>query len=958
MCGVAPSSIEETLRATLAAPEHRSSGAGREDLLAAAGRRGVCAIHAFAALRTLLRNGHVAVQAPAESCDPATDPAARWKIAENPPPAPSSPEEEKRLGNYTYRPAEPLGRGKWGIVYRGWNPYLHRPVAIKVLSREYTDNVNFQRRFAREARFLAQLDHPHIVKLYDGGQAPDGTFYLAMEYIEGGTLREFTRKLGRVPPPLVAKYMYQAAEALAVAHRQGILHRDVKPENLMMSPDGVKLTDFNLAGFDGTALPEVPSAFESVASDAASPPPLVGTLAYMAPERLNGDRGDARSDIYSLGATFYCAAARGLLFEGIAKDSNVYMTWRWHHTKEAPTPLTERVPGFPASLWAVIERTLAKNPDDRYASCEELLLDLAAVRRELSPNEAFAAPPGLKVRRGRHVGLAVRAALAGAGLAALVWAVLPSAPRRQTPALAGKLSPAEPKPAEEKTEPSAPEEPSDPEPPPLQKPQEVHPPPQSLRSRLSAFHPSPNEIAFVISLMDAFAAARAEFLAGSYDAAEKAVRRAPGGEGEYAILHRDAAAGLLNHARGALEIRRAELSRLRTSVTLPLKEGGLVSGRIERADPDALTLRDEKGAVSILRTDRLAPEALAPENAPLESVLAFQVLSWKPAEVLPTLAAASEKEDELVPWLPIAVRLARLEVRSRVEAAVAEARGLLAQGGEVEKSAVALRSYAAAARAAKAALSAESGVLGLYGYLAPEFAEMRRETESLDLLLARRYARILAGFPGSAAHPAAGDLLSSGFRRDLEGAHDELLARTGWFDYRWRLDPPGRKVEETTAHWDLDPAGGGSSLQAGASLKRLLMQEGHDLAPEGMLFRARFEPRAGEEGSGHWRLYLRTDRGGESYLRGSADRVEIYRSCLTPAGRDELLARAALAPPADTQGFREFLLIPGDGYLHLFVDGKVAWGVPAAEAGLPRAVAFGVERGKLSIATVKVRKSK
>jgi len=486
---------------------------------------------------------------------------------------------------------------------------------------------------------------------------------------------------------------------------------------------------------------------------------------------------------------------------------------------------------------------------------------------------------------------------------------------------------------------------------------EPAPPPQPLWKKLAAASPSANDVSFVLALMDRFKAGRPDLLKGAYEPVEKALRSAPDGDGEYQTLHREAAIQLVGRARAALRVRFAELGQVKSAVSLALADGGVISGRLERAEADAIVLRDERGAISTLRTDLLARGALAPENAPLEALLAYQSLSWKPAEALAGVLAASQTQDELVPWVPIVVRLARLEIRSHAEAAVREARPILAQARQVDESTRALRGYVAAAAAAKAALSKESEAAALYGFLGSEFAEVRREIESLDFLLAGRYSRVLAGFQGTAAHALAGELLLDGARRELDASHDELLARTGFVDYQWRLDPPGRNVEETTKYWDLDNVTGGTTLQAGGVLKRLLMQEGHERAPEGVVFRARFEARTGNGQSSHWRLYLRTGTGSESYLRGDGLRVEVYRTRLAAGAPDELLARGDLGPPPQ-DGFREYALVRGDEQLHFFVDGQVVVTVHAADAVIPRALSFGVEQGVLRIATVKVRKSK
>ena len=978
MCDVAESTIEEALLAALAVPEYRTSGASRQDLLGAAGRQGACALHTLSALRALLRKGHVAAQAPEGSRDAATDPAARFRIAETP--APAQPDaaagpDEKRLGNYTYSPSDPIGRGRWGVVYRGWNAYLHRPVAIKLLSREFTDNENFQKRFAREARFLAKLDHPNIVKLYDGGQAPEGTCYLAMEYIEGGTLRQFSQKMGRVPPPLLAKFMYQAAEALAVAHRQGIFHRDVKLENLMMTQDGVKLTDFNLAGFNENAVPEVPSAFDSVASDLASPPPLVGTLAYMAPERLNGDRGDARSDIYSLGVTFYSAASGGPLFEGIAKDSNIYMTWRWHHTKEMPKPLTERVPGFPATLWAVIERALAKDPDERYSSCEELLVDLAAVRRELSPDEDFAVPAPVQARRrprsGRSFGRRIVVAAVALGVLAFValsilnpfkGAAAPPADRSadakpvavtDTRAASDAEKPASPpekvKPPEDKATAEAP----------TPKPEPV--PPPRLRDKLLSCPTTETTQAAMARLLDTMAGQHPQFRTLSYDGADAALQRLReeliAGEAEredpqqeYLRSHLDATGKLIALAKGTADSGWRAMQSAPGILKIRLADGKAFEGRVESAADRALVIADERGQRLNVQPSTINPREILRDGAPAVPQLAYRALSISATD---ELGALLKSEEDSLLWIPVATRLARVEVHEKAKRAATKAKALLVERRAGQDFLAELPEYIDALAGVQTMCRSEQEVQSLYPYLAPEFSDARSEERALGLLLGREYSRVITSHPGTASYGPAAELILGGFQKKIAAASSELMAKTGWIGWDWRLHPPVKPPQNPLDYWRPDVQAGTSILRDPEGTHMLVMHRDHPRAPEGVVLTVGF---AADEGDrpreSCWKFHLRGEKGSDTYLRFQEKKVALCRMLLKP-GEDEEIASASPSPSA---GDLVYALVPKGQELHVFRDGELLLTVPQSQANIPRRLAFSVVKATLTIKYVQVLK--
>src|ERR1700719_3397261 len=207
-----------------------------------------------------------------------------------------------RLGPYEILSA--IGAGGMGEVYRAKDTRLNRIVAIKVLPAHLADSPELRERFEREARTIASLNHPHICTLFDIGQQ-DGTDFLVMEYLEGETLAERLKK-GPLPLAQVLQYAIEISDALDKAHRKGITHRDLKPGNIMLTKSGSKLLDFGLAKLrqdaaPGSPLSQLPTANEGITAQGT----ILGTLQYMAPEQLEGQEADARTDIFAFGVVVY-----------------------------------------------------------------------------------------------------------------------------------------------------------------------------------------------------------------------------------------------------------------------------------------------------------------------------------------------------------------------------------------------------------------------------------------------------------------------------------------------------------------------------------------------------------------------------------------------------------------------------------------------------------------------------
>ena len=259
-----------------------------------------------------------------------------------------------------------LGRGGMGAVYRGRQPSLGRAVAIKVLPEHYADDPAFIERFHREARAAAAINHPNITAVYAIGN-DKGHEFIAMELVEGETLAGLLAREGRLAPDRAVELLSQVASALAEAHAAGVVHRDIKPANILIDARGrAKVADFGLAKRADSDV--------SVTATGAS----LGTPLYMPPEIAEGKPADARSDLYSLGATFYQALAGRPPFEGATHAELILK-----HVRDAPPPLHQLVPDAPIALCRTIHRLLYKNPAERYESAEKLLEALGRVESRL-----------------------------------------------------------------------------------------------------------------------------------------------------------------------------------------------------------------------------------------------------------------------------------------------------------------------------------------------------------------------------------------------------------------------------------------------------------------------------------------------------------------------------------------------------------------------------------------------
>ncbi|MFJ4468416.1 serine/threonine-protein kinase [Streptomyces sp. NPDC089424] len=264
-----------------------------------------------------------------------------------------------------YRIEDVIGRGGMAVVYRARDLRLDRTVALKLIAPERARDDTFRRRFAHESRVAAAIDHPHIVPIFEAGET-DGILYIAMRYVCGQDLRALLDREGALPVATALRIAVQVASALDAAHAHDLVHRDVKPGNILVAagtdsdhPEYIYLTDFGLTK-KSLSLSGFTAAGE-----------FVGTLDYMAPEQISGRPVDGRCDLYSLACVVYETLAGGPPFE---REEDVALLWA--HQYDRPPRLTERRPGIAPAAADVLARALSKVPEDRYGSCLEFVAAL------------------------------------------------------------------------------------------------------------------------------------------------------------------------------------------------------------------------------------------------------------------------------------------------------------------------------------------------------------------------------------------------------------------------------------------------------------------------------------------------------------------------------------------------------------------------------------------------------
>ncbi|MFP1625473.1 serine/threonine-protein kinase [Streptomyces sp. 5K101] len=282
-----------------------------------------------------------------------------------------------------YRVEGVIGRGGMAVVYRAKDLRLDRTVALKLIAPERVRDDTFRRRFTHESRVAAAIDHPHIVPIFEAGET-DGVLYIAMRYVSGLDLRAMLDRDGPLPVATALRIAGQVASALDAAHEHDLVHRDVKPGNVLIAagtdsdhPEHVYLTDFGL-----TKKMQSLTGFTTAGE-------FVGTLDYMAPEQISGRPVDGRCDLYSLACAVYECLSGGPPFQ---RDEDVALLWA--HQYDQPPRLTERCPGIAPAADDVMAKALAKVPEDRYGSCLEFVAALRVATGSGVGERVVAGSPG------------------------------------------------------------------------------------------------------------------------------------------------------------------------------------------------------------------------------------------------------------------------------------------------------------------------------------------------------------------------------------------------------------------------------------------------------------------------------------------------------------------------------------------------------------------------------------
>ncbi|MET0389465.1 MAG: serine/threonine-protein kinase [Polyangiales bacterium] len=298
----------------------------------------------------------------------------------------------KHVDNGEYIVVDRIGSGGMGSVYKAEQPSMNRMVAIKVLHSRFATRDDLVARFRREARAMSQLSHPNTARVYKYGELDDGAVYFVMDYLEGRNLAAWVRENGPMQAERAVQLMAQVCGALEEAHRAGIVHRDLKPENVFLttqsgSTDFPKVLDFGLAKMSEKQMGRGSMMFTQQGM-------VFGTPEFMSPEQAQGEALDQRSDIYSLALILYELITGKLPF-----DAKAPLDIMKAHVRDAPIPLSKRVPGRPfwPELETVINKALAKTPDERYASAvefgEALLGCLPRAASSLPAASAPSSPP-------------------------------------------------------------------------------------------------------------------------------------------------------------------------------------------------------------------------------------------------------------------------------------------------------------------------------------------------------------------------------------------------------------------------------------------------------------------------------------------------------------------------------------------------------------------------------------
>jgi beta-lactam-binding protein with PASTA domain/tRNA A-37 threonylcarbamoyl transferase component Bud32 len=292
---------------------------------------------------------------------------------------PRKESNKNKLISRRYKIIKKIASGGMADVFLGTDLKLDRKIAIKILSASNARDKNFVARFKNEAQTLARLSHPSIVQVYDWGEFDD-SYFICMEYVEGDSLKDIIEKKGILPPKAVVGYAVQICNALLMAHKNNLIHRDIKPQNILITPEGkVKVTDFGIA--------------KSLNMDVTKTLNIIGTAHYISPEQARGEVLDHRTDIYSLGIVLYEMLTGDVPFRG---DSSINISLK--HVNEIPVRPSELIENIPPELEKIIMHCLEKNPQARYSTVKELADDLK--RYHTGKNLSFSIEKQKTIRTG------------------------------------------------------------------------------------------------------------------------------------------------------------------------------------------------------------------------------------------------------------------------------------------------------------------------------------------------------------------------------------------------------------------------------------------------------------------------------------------------------------------------------------------------------------------------------
>jgi serine/threonine protein kinase len=894
--------------------------------------------------------------------------------------AADAPAQDARATANAARPAQPIGSsdgepglplnidpqieivrrisaGGMGEVFLGRQKHLGRNVAVKRI-RDWGADAATKERFIHEAKAQSRLQHPGIAQVHDLRES-GGELYLIMEYVEGRTLEEVLAKEGKFSPDRIVPVGVQLTEALEAAAHEGYIHRDLKPGNVMLTWDGkVKIIDFGLALL-------VRNLKQTRFTEKGE---VLGTPAFMSPEQLNQEENlDIRSDIWSLGVLLYTLATAETPFIGkdfVCTVKNVMMA--------EPVPLPTLEPGFPPGLWEAIAHALRKNRAERwqdYAAFRAALLNGGDSRLGLATNSDSRSSGGPRRRSRRPAAVLL-------GLVLLALGVVAAAELFSGPPVPSSTEKAPKREETAKPEPDSTRKILAPADAPLSglgekeasPPASAEPPskPMPLREKLAGYALTKAEASLAGDLLDLFSRHRPQLMAKEFgtvlpelEAFEKtrlglSREERPSPEKEYAASQVRGATSMVRLAAGAMVSRLEALRHSRESVTLVLNDGKEQRGSVRSVDKGFVTLTLASGGDLRIALESIRPESLKGQTAPATAYLALLSLTGNPEASLPDIVDLADSRDDLLFWIPVALRLARLEVEAVASAAATE----LKKGNETpEQKRVADRLIARVESLAEILAARKDFVTRLFCYAKPEFELVERESRALKLLKEDAHSGVLALGGGTAAFPVAAEALLSRFKGRLESEHDELQAGSGWHGFSWQLFPPEPSVKEALKYWNPDGEGHGTILQAADVERRISMGRGAKRAAEGLVARLGFDPDARARHAAHWRLLLRSKEGAPHYLRFDDRSCGLFRTRLEAGEADRQIATAQLPGSSKSGAERELALLPVEGSLHVMLDGRHVLAVPEAEAVIPMQLSIAVTQGTLAIRSIKVMKS-